>query len=239
MARRHRAVFSRRRSPIPVRALLAPYLDVVAGFNRRRRTDDSIRARPRLCALCCVRRTGSIACELEPNAAAALSRNLARDRRAKAVAIDGWIALNAYVPPPERRGVVVIDPPYEETADFDRLARGLEAAHRKWASGIYLLWYPIKGRDAPDALARRLRRAGIGKILRVELAVGTIRADGPLGGCGLIVVNPPWMLDSESEGHAVRRWRTHWAAKAAPTGSTGSPRNLVFATFPQARLDYL
>jgi 23S rRNA (adenine2030-N6)-methyltransferase len=138
-----------------------------------------------------------VACELEPKAYALLADNLARDRRIKTVAIDGWTALNAYVPPSERRGIIVVDPPFEEAQDFTRLAHGLETAHRKWASGIYLLWYPIKGRQEPDALARRLKRSSIARILRAELAVGATPAQGPLGGCGLIVVNPPWTLENE------------------------------------------
>jgi 23S rRNA (adenine2030-N6)-methyltransferase len=74
---------------------------------------------------------------------------------------------------------------------------GLEAAHRKWPTGSYLLWYPIKGRRDPDALARRLQRAGVPRILRAELYVADTPEEGPLGGCGLIVVNPPWTLESE------------------------------------------
>jgi 23S rRNA (adenine2030-N6)-methyltransferase len=138
-----------------------------------------------------------VACELEPKAYALLAHHLARDRRVKTVAIDGWMALNAYVPPSERRGIVIVDPPFEEAQDFTRLAHGLEAAHRKWANGIYLLWYPIKGRQDADALARRLKRSGIARILRAELAVDATPAQGPLGGCGLIVLNPPWTLENE------------------------------------------
>jgi 23S rRNA (adenine2030-N6)-methyltransferase len=138
-----------------------------------------------------------VACELEPKAYALLAHHLARNRRIKTIAIDGWMALNAYVPPSERRGIVVVDPPFEEAQDFTRLAHGLEAAHRKWASGIYLLWYPIKGRQEPDALARRLKRSGIARILRAELTVDATPAQAPLGGCGLIVVNPPWTLENE------------------------------------------
>ena len=92
---------------------------------------------------------------------------------------------------------MVIDPPYEDAADFTSLAQSLELAHRKWASGIYLLWYPIKGRQEPDALARSLKRSGIARILRAELAVDATPAQGPLGGCGLIIVNPPWTLADE------------------------------------------
>jgi 23S rRNA (adenine2030-N6)-methyltransferase len=138
-----------------------------------------------------------VACELEPKAYALLAHHLAGDRRVKTIAIDGWMALNAYVPPSERRGIVIVDPPFEEAQDFTRLAHGLEAAHRKWASGIYVLWYPIKGRQGPDALARRLKRSSVARILRAELAVGATPAQGPLGGCGLIIINPPWALENE------------------------------------------
>jgi 23S rRNA (adenine2030-N6)-methyltransferase len=138
-----------------------------------------------------------LACELEPNAAAALARHLAGDRRSKALAIDGWTALHAYVPPKERRGLVLIDPSFEDVDEFARLGQALEAAQRKWAGGTYLLWYPIKERAGPDALARRLRRSGIAKILRAELSVAGMRAENRLGACGLIVVNPPWTLAGE------------------------------------------
>jgi 23S rRNA (adenine2030-N6)-methyltransferase len=178
------------------RALLAPYLDAVASFNPAGRlavypgspalVGTFLRAQDRL-----------IACELEPKAAAALEHNLARDRRSKAIAIDGWTALAAYVPPKERRGLVLIDPPFEDAGDFARLAQSLETAHRKWATGSYLLWYPIKTREGPHALARRLQRSGIGKILRAEIDVAAPAASTRLAGCGLIVVNPPWTLADE------------------------------------------
>jgi 23S rRNA (adenine2030-N6)-methyltransferase len=185
----------------PARALLSPYLDVVSSLNAAGRLS-AYPGSPALVRASLRPQDRLIACEIEPNAAAALARNLARDRRAKVVAIDGWTALNAYVPPPERRGLILVDPPFEEADDFARLARGLEGAHRKWAGGIYLLWYPIKGRHQPDTLARRLARSGIAKVLRAELTVardpGEAQGrDGPLGGCGLIVVNPPWPLAGE------------------------------------------
>ncbi len=180
----------------PARALLAPYLDAVAALNG----GGALAVYPGSPAL--VRaflrsQDRLIACELEPKAAAALARNLGGDRRCKAIAIDGWTALNAYVPPKERRGLVLADPPFEHAEDFVRLARGLEAAHRKWTGGTYLLWYPIKERKAPDALALSLRRAGIAKILRAEFTVAAPQADSRLRACGLIVVNPPFTLDRE------------------------------------------
>ena len=132
-------------------ALLAPYLDAVAALN----PDGKLRAYPGspLIAQSLLRpQDRLIACELEPRAAASLAAALRGDARAKALAIDGWTALGAYVPPKERRGLVLVDPPFEDAADFMRLSGALAAAHRKWPTGIYMLWYPIKERAAPDAL---------------------------------------------------------------------------------------
>ena len=177
------------------RALLAPYLDAVQNLN----PGGGLRVYPGspLLALALIRpQDRLIACELEPRAAAALEGVL-RDRRAKVVAIDGWTALGAYVPPKERRGVVLVDPPFEEAADFTRLASALAAAHRKWPTGIYILWYPIKERAAPDALARRLRQLEMPGVLRCEITLGPPRADAGLVGSGLIVINPPFKLGAD------------------------------------------
>ena len=107
------------------------------------------------------------------------------------------MALFANIPPKERRCLIVIDPPYEEGVEFTRLFDTLAQAHRKWASGLYLLWYPIKAREAPDALARRLRRLSVPKILRCELSIAPPRAESALAGSGLIIVNPPFPLERE------------------------------------------
>jgi 23S rRNA (adenine2030-N6)-methyltransferase len=181
-----------------VRELLAPYLDAVTAYNppgaltRYPGSPMLVRAwlRPadRL-----------IACELEPAAAAALAPNLT-GRRAKALTMDGWTAASAYVPPKERRGLVLIDPPFEAADDFIRLAAVLAEAQRKWATGIYLLWYPIKDRSGPDGLAKRLAKLGISKILRAEVLVTRPTDPNRLNGCGLIIVNPPWKLEAELAG---------------------------------------
>ena len=177
-------------------ALIAPYLDVVAALN----PGGKLRLYPGspLIVRAFLRRQDRlIACELEPKAAASLKGALHGDVRGKALVIDGWVALFANIPPKERRGLVVIDPPYEESVEFTRLPDTLAQAHRKWPSGLYLAWYPIKAREAPDALARRLRRFDIPKILRCELSIAPPRADGALAGSGLVIVNPPYPLERE------------------------------------------
>jgi 23S rRNA (adenine2030-N6)-methyltransferase len=138
-----------------------------------------------------------IACELEPRTAAALSRHLRRLPAAKVIGTDGWIALNAFVPPKERRGLVIVDPPFEQADDFVRLADGITAAYGKWPTGIYFMWYPVKDRDGPDRFIRRLARERMEKCLRVEFAVEAVRPDGGLSACGMVIVNPPWKLAIE------------------------------------------
>ena len=149
MARRDRR---RKVSRPEAKALLSPYLDAVAALN----SDGRIRfypGSPLLVRAWLRPRDRLIACEFEPRTAAALGKNLTTSTRAKVLAIDGWTALSAYLPPKERRGLVLIDPPYEAPDEFARLAEALKQAQRKWASGIYLLWYPIKDRSGPDVLA--------------------------------------------------------------------------------------
>jgi 23S rRNA (adenine2030-N6)-methyltransferase len=185
-------------NPIEARAqaLLAPYLDAVAALNPSGRLS-TYPGSPLLARMLMGPQDRLIACELEPHAAAALAATLRGDRQAKAVAIDGWMALSAYVPPKERRGLVLIDPPFEDTGEFARLPGAIAAAHRKWPTGIYMLWYPLKERRAPDALAKRLRALGLPRLLRAELTIGPLDPTAPLAGSGLIVVNPPFPLEAE------------------------------------------
>jgi 23S rRNA (adenine2030-N6)-methyltransferase len=176
--------------------LLAPYLDVIAGF--RRGGELACYPGSPLIVRAHLREQDRLtACELAPDAARALARNLAGDDRVTAVAIDGWTALNAYLPPKERRGLVLVDPAFEQTDEFAVLSDRVQKAYRKWRTGIYLLWYPIKGRREPDALARHLASSGITKILRAELTAAAPDPDGRLAGSGLIIINPPWTLERE------------------------------------------
>jgi 23S rRNA (adenine2030-N6)-methyltransferase len=177
-------------------ALLAPYIEAVAACN----TGPGLRTYPGspLIARHLMRAQDRlIACEIEPRATAQLAAALRGDARAKALEIDGWTAIGAYVPPRERRGLVFIDPPFEEAVDFTRLSAVLSSAHRKWPTGIYLAWYPITTRAAADALARRLRQLSLAKILRCELSVRAPAADAGLTGSGGVGVNPPFTLEAD------------------------------------------
>jgi 23S rRNA (adenine2030-N6)-methyltransferase len=178
------------------RALLAPYLDAVAALNSAGALA-TYPGSPLLARSLLRQQDRLIACELEPHAAAALAATMRGDRRVKTITLDGWMALSAYVPPKERRGLVLIDPPFEDPGEFAHLPGALATAYRKWPTGIYMLWYPLKERRAPDTLARKLQAAGVPKVLRSEFTIGAVGTGARLAGSGLILVNPPFKLEAE------------------------------------------
>ena len=134
-------------------------------------------------------------CELHPDALASLRACVGRERRAKVLALDGYTGLNAFIPPVERRGLILIDPPFEAADEFDRLIAALRAAHAKWREGIVMAWYPIKDRRGPARLAAAL--ADLPDVLRLEFQVDEPRADDRLVANGLMIVNPPYTLEAE------------------------------------------
>jgi 23S rRNA (adenine2030-N6)-methyltransferase len=138
-------------------------------------------------------------CELHPAEFALLEKSLGRDRRVKSMPLDGWTALKSLLPPKERRGVVLIDPPYEDPAEFRHIAEGVEEAVRRFATGVYLIWYPIKNRHDTDAATRRIVRAAAKPALKLELDIATPQTEGPLTAAGMLIVNAPWKLKDECE----------------------------------------
>jgi 23S rRNA (adenine2030-N6)-methyltransferase len=181
--------------------LLKPYLDIVRAFNPQR----GLEAYPGspLIARALLRPQDRLtACEVEPNARKRLIDALRRDTQARVVDLDGWVALPAFVPPKERRGLILIDPPYEQKDEFERMAEGFAEAFAKWPTGMYLMWYPVKSRRATDNLARHV--AGVagaaatpGKCLRLEFSVAPQAAEPGLTSAGVLLVNPPWTLAGE------------------------------------------
>jgi 23S rRNA (adenine2030-N6)-methyltransferase len=133
--------------------------------------------------------------ESDPAAADALRRAVSGIPRVAVVVGDGYRELLAHVPPVERRGVVLIDPPFETEQEFDRVLEALAAAYTRWPTGIYAVWYPLTARSGNERFRRALETSGMRRVLDVRLAVMPL--DTPLGmpGCGIALVNPPWQLD--------------------------------------------
>jgi 23S rRNA (adenine2030-N6)-methyltransferase len=181
--------------------LVKPYLDVIRAFNPER----DLKAYPGspLIVRALLRPQDRLtACEIEPKARKRLVDGLRRDTQARVVDLDGWVALPAFVPPKERRGLVLIDPSYEQKDEFERLAEGFTQAFVKWPTGSYLLWYPVKSRRAADKLVQHVAEAvgagsSPGKCLRLEFSVAPQAAGAALASAGLLIVNPPWTLLGE------------------------------------------
>lgn len=135
--------------------------------------------------------------ELHPADAATLAANFAGDARMKVVELDGWLALKSFLPFKERRGMVVIDPPFEKEGEFERIVEGLQEATKRFAGGCYLVWHPIKSLRELEQFHAAVVATGLRRVMSVELAVSQILPDAPLSACGLLIVNPPWKLDEE------------------------------------------
>lgn len=181
--------------------LMKPYLDIVRAFNPQG-TLKTYPGSPLIARALLRPQDRLTACEVEPKARKQLIEALRRDTQARVVDLDGWTALPAFVPPKERRGLVLIDPPYEQKDEFERLAEGFAEAFAKWPTGSYLLWYPVKSRRATDDLARHVAQAvgqakPPGKALRLEFSVAPQTAGTSLTSSGLLIVNPPWTLMGE------------------------------------------
>jgi 23S rRNA (adenine2030-N6)-methyltransferase len=136
-----------------------------------------------------------IAIEKHPEDVRALAGALAPFRRARVVEADGYARLPALLPPPERRGLVLIDPPYESPDEFLFAARAVAGVLDRFANGIVLVWFPIKSAAAADAFSGEVLAAGPKKLLRLDVDVGT--APGKMGAAGLLVVNPPFGFEPE------------------------------------------
>jgi 23S rRNA (adenine2030-N6)-methyltransferase len=174
--------------------LIADYLKLARAFGAERYPGS-----PLIAAQMLREQDRLVAVEKHEDEARALTRTLAPFGRARAMAADGYERLIALLPPPERRGVVLIDPPYEATDEFEQAARVFAQAYRRFATGIYLLWFPIKSASAADAFCAEVLAAGVTKALRVDMDIGAAAGDR-LRAAGLLIVNPPFGIDGELQG---------------------------------------
>ena len=183
--------------PEPVEALLAPYRAAVAATQERHGAT-TYPGSPAVIREFLRPGDRGVFVELHPQDAAVLKERYNSDSRTKVLHLDGWTAVNAQIPPPERRGLVLIDPPYEVPGEVERLGAHLLKAVAKWPTGIFLAWYPVKDAAAIDRMAAELDAGLARPALRLDLLIA--RPDDPtrLSGSGLIVVNPPWRLAEEA-----------------------------------------
>lgn len=206
------------RDNVPEQAL--PYLDAVRALN----PDDKLHyypGSPRIARHFLRTHDRMVLCELHSSDMPLLKQEFTGDHQVAVHHLDGYQGLKAFLPPKEKRGLVLIDPSYEVKAEFDQVTTALGHAHARWPTGMYALWYPILNRPSIERLHRRLRESGVRKQLYTELCVAP--DDGPAGmhGSGMLIINPPWQLDMQlkallpwlhqcldSAGHG--RWAVEW-----------------------------
>jgi len=189
------------RPPLPIATLLAPYLEAIGPHDDEGRPA-SYPGSPAI-AQALLRSQDRIAlCEAHPEERERLTAAVGRDKRVSIAASDGYVALNALLPPRERRGLVLIDPPFEEANETERIEQGLRRALDKWPRGTYALWRPIKTPIEDARFLNAIAAMGVANMLRLEIDVGAIdpgpHTVAPLRRTGLLIVNPPFVLVKEA-----------------------------------------
>jgi 23S rRNA (adenine2030-N6)-methyltransferase len=171
-------------------APLVPYVDVVRRLGLYPGSPALVRA---------MLRPGdrAIACELHPEEHAALRRLFSRDARMAVHLRDGYAAIGAFLPPAERRGVTLIDPPYEAPDEFDLVQTAIAAAQTRFAGGLVAAWYPIKHLAPVRAFHSALRESGLRDVVVAEILLRAPLDPARLNGCGMILVNPPFGFAAE------------------------------------------
>jgi 23S rRNA (adenine2030-N6)-methyltransferase len=137
--------------------------------------------------------------ELHPADYATMKERYYNDARASITGIDATVLMKANLPPPERRGLVLIDPSYEVKNEKDLVVEALKFGHRRFATGVFLIWYPVKGADYAEQICAAFKALGVPATLKIELRVREAFDGGGLAGSGLIVVNPPWNLEADMQ----------------------------------------
>jgi 23S rRNA (adenine2030-N6)-methyltransferase len=208
-------------------AALSRYVEIVRAFDRKLggRTGDFrfYPGSPRIARALLRQDDRLVACELHHQDALALKREFAGDTYVDVRNLDGYAAIKALLPPPERRGLVLIDPPFENKREFARLQRGLKHAQQRFATGVLMGWYPVKDRAAVTALHDWLGGSGLHRVLMAELEIMPSTDGGPLTRCGVVMANAPWPIEDDldrvlgflaqtmGQGKGRAEWR--WLAK--------------------------
>lgn len=179
--------------PADVEAVLEPWLSVVRELNPQGGVN-LYPGSPEIARSLLRQQDRLTLTELHPLDFDELTENFGGDKKVKVIELDAWLALGSFVPPKERRGAVLIDPAFEVEDEFDRLAEGAIRGYKRWQTGTYALWYPIKERKAVQKLVARLEDAGVKNVLALELSAGRISPEAPMRSSGMVVINPPWTL---------------------------------------------
>jgi 23S rRNA (adenine2030-N6)-methyltransferase len=178
-------------------ALLKPWWSVVAAVNRPGRTLTHYPGSPEFARRMLRASDRIVLNELHPADHRALAVYGAEDTRIQVTGQNANIAVKANLPPPERRGLILIDPPYEREDEARHAIKALRDGMRRFATGVFVLWYPVTGDGLSEHIIADARMLAVPKTLVVELRVRAAAPQGGLAGSGLVIINPPWPLEKE------------------------------------------
>ncbi|HEU5280625.1 MAG TPA: 23S rRNA (adenine(2030)-N(6))-methyltransferase RlmJ [Gammaproteobacteria bacterium] len=187
-------------------ALVKRYLDLIKTLNPHHDTIKLYPGSPKIAADCLRSDDRLIVCELQRDPYASLRDIFHSDKRVAVHHTDGYLGLKAFLPPQEKRGLILIDPPYEASDEFQRIARDVRPALERFATGVYAIWYPIKDKHPIDRLYRSLKQATDNSILTVELSIYPELGDR-LTGTGLCIINPPFQFESTIKPVLAWLWK--------------------------------
>lgn len=192
------------------------YLNIIKKFN----PDDSLRYYPgspvivqQLLRL----QDKMILCEIVPHVYQELRHFFTYDSRVAVHQQDAFLALKAFLPPQQKRGLVLIDPPYEIEGEFEQVTKGLKLAWQRWPQAIYAAWYPLTKRASIIQFHQQLKLTQIKPILLIELSILANDAPAGLSGCGMIIINPPWQFEEKIK--TLLPWLWHVLSKAGAGSS--------------------
>lgn len=181
-------------------SLLHVYVNLLRSLNNGREELTEYPGSPLIASLIMRDEDRGILCEIQPDECAALKSVMRDDARFAVHERDGYAGMNALLPPAQRRGLVLIDPPFEaQDGEFRIIEKALADAAKRWASGIYAVWYPIKLRQQVQPFHRWLSKSGFSKVLVAELLLHPDNSALRLNGCGIAIVNPPWKFERQLE----------------------------------------
>lgn len=186
-------------------AAVERYLELVRSFN----SGDELRhypGSPRLGRALLRGDDRMVVTELNKADCETLKQEFKGDKQVTVHLQDAYQGLKAYLPPAERRGLVLIDPAYELKDEYERLIRGLQQGYKRWPTGIYAIWYPLMNSAIRESFFTALKESGIRKILTAELTIKPLQAQKEMCGSGMIIINAPWQLDQQLKSELEWLW---------------------------------
>ncbi len=149
-----------------------------------------------------------VLCELQTDEANALRHLFRQDKQISIHHQEGYLGLRAFIPPRERRGLVMIDPPYEKHDDMTQMAKRLADALTRWETGIYAIWYPIKDKQHRVRLHRDITDRIQRPLLAIDFCILPDDVPTFLNGCGMLIINPPWQMERTLTPTLAWLWHT-------------------------------